>query len=355
MAEPRLHERSTLLDGAEIEGLWAPAGVYLNTASYGLPPRPAVEAVQQVIAEWQGGRSPWETWTQEVGVARERFARLVGCLPDEVATGATVSEFAGLVAASLPGGARVVVPEIEFTSNLFPWLVQAGRLEIATVPLEGLAEAIDERTTLVTVSAVQSSNGRVADLAAIAEACRAHDALLFVDATQACGWLPLADHDYDFLVCHSYKWLLSPRGATFFVVRKERLEELQPIHASWWAGDDPYGAYYGPPLRLAENARRFDTSPAWFSWVGAAPALEVLERIGTERIHAHNVELANRFRAGLDLEPGDSAIVSVDVEDGAAKLERAGIRAAVRAGGLRLSFHLYNTPGDVDAALAALL
>src|SRR5688500_5479438 len=71
MAEPRLHERSTLLDGAEIEGLWAPAGVYLNTASYGLPPRPAVEAVQQVIAEWQGGRSPWETWTQEVGVARE--------------------------------------------------------------------------------------------------------------------------------------------------------------------------------------------------------------------------------------------------------------------------------------------
>jgi selenocysteine lyase/cysteine desulfurase len=81
----------------------------------------------------------------------------------------------------------------------------------------------------------------------------------------------------------------------------------------------------------------------------------VLERIGTERIHAHDVELANRFRAGLGLDPGDSAIVSVDVEDGAAKLERAGIRAAVRAGGLRLSFHLYNTPDDVDAAVAALL
>jgi selenocysteine lyase/cysteine desulfurase len=46
--------------------------------------------------------------------------------------------------------------------------------------------------------------------------------------------------------------------------------------------------------------------------------------------------------------------VSVDVEDGAAVLERAGIRAAVRAGGLRLSFHLYNTPAHVDAALEAL-
>ena len=56
----------------------------------------------------------------------------------------------------------------------------------------------------------------------------------------------------------------------------------------------------------------------------------------------------------MSLEPGDSAIVSVDVEDGAAKLERAGIRAAVRSGGLRVSFHLYNTEDDVDAALTAL-
>jgi selenocysteine lyase/cysteine desulfurase len=347
--------QTALIPQPEIEGLWEPAHVYLNTASYGLPPRSAVEAVQRVIEEWQGGRSPWESWTQEVGVARERFARLVGCRAEEVATGATVSEFVGLVAASLPTGGRVVVPEVEFTSNLFPWLVHAGRLAVETVPLEALADAVNDSTTLVAVSAVQSSNGWVTDLGAVAEACRRHDARLFVDATQACGWLPLADHDYDFLVAHSYKWLLSPRGATFFVVRKERLDELTPLHASWWAGDDPYGAYYGPPLRLAENARRFDTSPAWFSWVGAAPALEVLERIGVERIHGHNVELANRFRGGMELEPGASAIVSVDVENGAERLARAGIRAATRAGGLRVSFHVYNTADDVDAALAALL
>lgn len=343
-----------MLARAELEGLWEPAHVYLNTASYGLPPRPTVEAVHAVVEDWRGGGTPWETWTQAVGRARDSFARLAGCRPEEVAAGATVSEFVGLVAASLPDGARVLVPEIEFTSNLFPWLVHSERLDVATVPLDGLAEAVDERTTLVAVSAVQSSNGRVAELAAIAEACRANDARLFLDATQACGWLPLHEQDYDFLVCHSYKWLLAPRGATFFVVREERIEELLPLHASWWAGDDPYGAYYGPPLRLAENARRFDTSPAWFSWVGAAPALEVLERIGIERIHGHNVELANRFRAGMGLEPGDSAIVSVDVEDGVRKLERAGIRAAARAGGLRVSFHVYNTPDDVDAALDAL-
>ena len=54
-------------------------------------------------------------------------------------------------------------------------------------------------------------------------------------------------------------------------------------------------------------------SPAWFSWVGTQPALEAIERIGIDAIHAHDVALANRFRAGVGLEPGDSAIVSTDL------------------------------------------
>ena len=65
--------------------------------------------------------------------------------------------------------------------------------------------------------------------------------------------------------------------------------------------------------------------------------------------------LANRFRAGLGLEPGDSAIVSVDIPGAAERLERAGIMAAVRGGRLRTSWHVYNTEADVDAALEALL
>jgi selenocysteine lyase/cysteine desulfurase len=114
-------------------------------------------------------------------------------------------------------------------------------------------------------------------------------------------------------------------------------------------------SYVGPPLRLAGSARRLDTSPAWFMWVATAPALAVVEEIGVEAIHAHDLALANRFRAGLGLEPGDSAIVFADTEDAAERLERAGIRAAVRGGRLRTSWHVYNTDEDVDRALDALL
>ena len=344
-----------MLSASELEGLWSPERPYLNTASYGLPPAPAYAALQQTLDEWRHGRTSWEGWTEAVGRSRASFARLVGCRTDDVATGATVSELVGLVAASLPDRARVLVPDVEFTSNLFPWLVQTGRgIDVRTAPLQRLPEEVDATTTLVAVSAVQSSNGELVDLGAIAEAASATGAMVLVDATQACGWLPLDASRFDFVVAHTYKWLMSPRGAALMAVRPERLETLTPVHAGWWAGASPPADYYGPPLRLADTARRLDTSPAWFSWVGTAPTLELVERIGVERIHEHNLALANRFRAGMALEPADTAIVSVEVEDGAAKLDRAGIRAAVRAGGLRVSFHLYNTTGDVDAALDAL-
>ena len=111
---------------------------------------------------------------------------------------------------------------------------------------------------------------------------------------------------------------------------------------------------FGPPLRLGDGARRFDTSPAWFSWVGTEPVLKLLNEIGVETIHEHNLALANRFRAGLDLPDSDSAIVSADVPDATDRLAQAGIMAAARAGRLRASFHLYNTEADVDAALDAL-
>jgi selenocysteine lyase/cysteine desulfurase len=343
-----------MLSTGELAGLWSTERPYLNTASYGLPPAPAFAALEEALDEWRNGRTSWEGWTESVARARESFARLVGARTEDVAAGATVSELVGLVAASLPDGAQVLVPEIEFTSNLFPWLVQERRgVRVRTAPLDSLAEAVEPTTSLVAVSAVQSSNGDVADLAAIGEAALANGALLLVDATQACGWLPLDAADADFLVVHTYKWLMSPRGAALMAVRPERLDALVPVHAGWWSAREPFADYYGPPLRLADSARRLDTSPAWFSWVGAAPALEAVEGIGVDRIGEHNVELANRFRAGLGLEPRGSAIVSVDVE-GAERLEAAGIRAAVRAGGLRVSFHLYNTPEHVDAALAAL-
>jgi selenocysteine lyase/cysteine desulfurase len=273
-----------------------------------------------------------------------------------VAVGATVSAFAGLIAASLPDGANVVVPDVEFTSTLFPFLVQERRgVTVRTVAPARLAEAIDAGTDVVAFSAVQMSTGEVADLDAIVAAAAHHGVRTLLDATQACGWLPLDATRFGAVICSGYKWLTAPRGTAWMAIADDWLAEVVPNAAGWYAGADVHTSYFGPPLRLAADARRFDTSPAWFSWVGAQPALELLNRIGIAAVYDHDVALANRFRAGLGMAPSNSAIVSLASDDGAEKLERAGIVAALRGGRLRASWHLYNTDADVDAALDALL
>jgi selenocysteine lyase/cysteine desulfurase len=328
---------------------------WLNTASYGLPPQPAWDELQAALSDWRTGRTSWEAWGEAVDRARAVFARLVGVEATDVSIGAQVSQMLAPIAESIPDGANVLMPDEEFTSNVFPWLVQERRgLRVQSVPAGQLAAAIDEHTDVVAFSVVQSATGEVADVPAIAAAAQEVGALTVADGTQACGWLPVDARQLDVLVAGAYKWMLSPRGTGFLVTTPALRERIVPSQAGWYAGDDPHTSYYGAPLRLAADARRLDISPAWFNWVGTAPALELLEQVGIENVNAHDVGLANRFRAGLGLPASNSAIVSTAVPDAQRRFADAGIRAAVRGGRLRASFHLYTTEADVDAAIDAL-
>jgi selenocysteine lyase/cysteine desulfurase len=341
---------------ASIPDLWHPETTYLNTASFGLPPDPAFEALSQAQNDWRHGRVSWEHWTAVTDRARAEFATLVRARPDDIAVAANVSGLIAHVALAIPDGAHVLAAEPEFTSLLFPFLAQQHRgVNVSIVALDELAARIDDDIDVVAVSAVQSSTGELADLDAIEQAAKAHGALTVIDATHAIGWLPLDATRFDALACAAYKWLMSPRGTAFMTLKPELQERLRPDQAGWYAAANPLTDQYGPPLRLANSARRFDTSPAWFSWVGTEPSLRLINEIGVETIHEHDLRLANRFREGLGQPPGDSAIVISDIADATEKLARAGIMAAARKGRLRASFHVYNTEHDVDEALTALL
>ena len=346
------------LEAAQKE--FEPMGVYVNTASIGLPTRRAVEALDDAIETWRTGRAEAAGYDELVNRARQRFSALVATTPDCVAIGNQVSTFTALVASALPDGARVLAAEEDFTSILFPFLAHADRgVRVQTVPLSGLVDAIGPGVDLVAVSAVQSADGRLVPggLEAMASAAARHGCLTYVDATQAVGWLPVQADRFDFVSCATYKWLLSPRGTAFGVMRPERLGMLRPLYAGWYAGDDPWTSIYGPPLRLAKDARRFDISPAWLAWAGTVPALELLTEVGVAAIHRHDLSLANALRGRLGLPLGDSAIVTAragGAEGGLERLRAAGIKASVRAGAVRVSFHLHNTEADVNAVARAL-
>src|SRR4051812_44464359 len=93
---------------------------YLNTASIGIPPREAVEALQHASGEWGAGRVQPPDYDPFVDEARATFARLVGVDARDVAVGTQVSSFTSMVAASIEPGAEVLVYEDDFSSVLFP-------------------------------------------------------------------------------------------------------------------------------------------------------------------------------------------------------------------------------------------
>ena len=333
---------------SEIEQSFDRVPGYLNTASIGLPPREAVAVCLERLEEWQAGRSDPTSFDLDIDRSRSAFARIAGTEPELVGIAGHVSTVAGMVAASLGDGAVVLCAEEEFTSVTFPFLADP-RLETQAVPLDELLDSVTDRVDLVAVSAVQSSDGRLVDLDRLEMVADRHQARTFVDTTQAAGWLPLDADRFDVTACHGYKWLCSPRGAGFLTVSEAALEWLRPINAGWYAGEERWASIYGPPLRLAGDARRFDVSPAWFSFAGAAPALEQLARFGPEAVGAYSVGLANRFRGSVGLAPSNSAIVSVQTDAGRA-LAAEGIVVAERAGRVRFSFYLYNSNEDVDRA-----
>lgn len=337
--------------GAEFVG----ADGYLDSPTVGLPPTFVADAVRAHLDAWQRGAVYAPDFDADVESARAGYAALVGVPPASVAMGGSVSALVGLVAAAVPDGARVVTFAGEFTSVSFPFAAQAARGVTVTELTAGELERRAGEFDVVAVSLVQSATGSVLDVPTLR--AQAGEATVVVDVTQALGWCDVDLSWADVTVGGAYKWLLAPRGMAWMSLRDNMIERIVPHAANWYGAAQPWSAVYGLPLRLATSAKRFDASPSWISAMGAGASLPWLAGLDRAAVHAHTVGLANRLRSDLHMPPADSAIVSIPAVDTAGlsdRLQRAGIRAAVRAGAVRVGFHLYNTDDDLDRLLACL-
>ncbi|WP_043724844.1 aminotransferase class V-fold PLP-dependent enzyme [Nocardia asiatica] len=339
---------------------FAPSTTYLNTASFGLPSARALAAVRDASASWASGRgAPTSEVDRLAPDLRAGFARLLaGATADDIALGSGVAGLIGPVATALPSGAEVLLPEGEFASVSMPF-VYRDDLVVRFVPLPELAAQVRPETALVAVSVVQSADGRVTDLAELRAVTRANGARLLVDATQAAGWLPLRFADADYWVCATFKWLIGARSVAFLATPPELVPQLRPVGSSWYAAEDRWAELYRP-IALPATARRFDTTPDWLGVEAALAGLSLIEELTVDKIGAHDLELADSFRAGLrelGYEPvaARSPIVSVPgAAELAPRLAQAEVIASARGSGLRFAFHLYNSADDVERALSAL-
>lgn len=348
---------TSLLSADEASTLWAPSPGYLAACTLGLPMRATVEAQRADLDDWAAGRATPLTYGAAVERGRAAYARLVGVPVDRVALAGQTSTAVASVAAAVPDGAEVVVPHGDFSSLVWPFLVQAHRgVTVRHVPLGELQEAVGPGTWLVAWSAVQSATGEIADSAAIEAAAARHGVLTLCDLTQAAGVLPVDAGRWDVSVCHAYKWLCCPRGVGLTTFSDRALGLVRPVQAGWYAGDDVWSSCYGPEMQLAGDARAHDVSPAWQAWAGALPALEAFAALDVADVARRLGGLGALLTSELDLAPQRRPVVTWPDPDGTdlTALTAAGLVASGRAGRARVAFHLWNDEDDVDRVVAAL-
>ena len=355
---------------------------YFNTAAVGLASRRLAETYHAVVDEWVAHGLDWTRGEQAANEARSAAARLIGADPADLALIPSVSSAAGLVAAQLDmagHGENVVIGEREYSSNHFPWRQLAHKgYDVRQVPFrqggldpDHVGRRIDGGTRLVAFSGVQSATGHRSDIAALSALAHHVGAIVFVDASQMAGALPVAPelHHADVLVTADHKFLLNAgRGMGYCYLSRPMQERFIPVNAGWRAGEDPFTSFYGPHMELSPTASRFDSSISWLAAIGNTVALEVFEHFGPDVVHARNRELESTLRAALarvgwdplDLpEENRSTIVSIPLGDlEPARLVRAladdGVVCSARDGALRLSVHLYNHEDDIDRLVTVL-
>lgn len=335
---------------------FTPSRIHFDSASVGLAPAATTAALTEAVNAWSRGEVAAQDYDVAIARARSAYAGIVGCPVDWLAITTPVSVATGHAAALLQPGETVLVAEEEFTSVLFPFLAREGDgIVVRQVPIAELLDHVDPSVEMVAVSAVQSADGHRLDLDGLATRAAEAGALTYLDITQAAGWTTVDASRFDMTAAGLYKWLCSPRGSGFFSVAPHLWDRMAALGPGWYSGQDPWTSTYRAPFRQADNARRYDVSPAWLCWEGAAPALELLATLDPAEVGAHNITLANRLRAGLGMPPGDSAIVSTDLSPTQVRaLTELGVNVASRDGRTRFSFHLYNTEAEVEKTVTAL-
>ena len=346
---------------------------YFNTATMAVGNLPARQAYVRAVDEWANGKFDWKEAEKAGEDCRRLFAAIINADHEEIAIVPAVSTAAGMVAAQLgraKRGENILVADMEFSSNLFPWLsLRDSGYDVRVVKsIDGMVHPgayeslADGGTRLIAVSAVQSSNGYRVDLTGLRRVADRSGAWLFVDACQAAGAVSIdvRQDGVDFLAASSHKFLLGSRGMGYLFVRRELLDRCRPVLPGWKAAAVPSESFYGSAMNLSTTASKLDTSLSWFAALAERESLGILDSIGPEKVLEYNQRLSGLLHARLvERCPGftpfqehnRSTIVSVPVTDSErtmALLRGANFVASLRARNLRLALHFYNTAEEVD-------
>jgi selenocysteine lyase/cysteine desulfurase len=359
-------------------------GHYANHAAIAPWPRRTAKAVQSFAQENADvAAARYAAWLKREAQLRDMLASMLNApSAGDIALLKNTTEGICAVAGGLSwrAGDNVVIPRDEFPSNRLPWLALARHgVELREVDIRATAEPeqallnrMDARTRLLSVSAVQWTDGLRLDLESLGSACRTGDVLFFVDAIQQLGALQVDVQacSIDFLAADGHKWLLSPEGVAVFFCAGRVREELRLQQQGWHMVDDPY-CFERDEWRPSGTAVRFEAgSPNTLGQAAMHASVGLLQEVGMASVENCVLEntrvlaLALADVGGVELThpfapARASGIVSFRLRgrDTAAvhqALKQAGVVCAMRDGAIRLSPHFYQHGAPLKRMLEAV-
>ncbi len=350
---------------------------YVNSCSQGALSDAVRDAYARYLDDWERLGSPWDLWVAKGEAARAEFAALVSGEPDDVAVTTSLSAALSSFVSGLDfrTRAKVVLTELEFPTVGQIWHAQERRgarivhvppAPDGTIPLERFDEAIDEETLVVSIAHVSYRTGARIDVERVAELAHERGALVFLDAYQTAGSLPLhvGSLGVDALAAGTVKYLLGSAGLAFLWCRPDLVEQLVPTMTGWFADED-VDAMDVTDYSPSPTARRFETgTPPIPSLYAGTAALELIAEIGVVETEAHVRRLNNVLVEGVEELGGRvvtpslrGALICIRATDENAlvrALADEGVITSARDGNMRVALHAYNSRDDVDAVLAAL-
>lgn len=353
---------------------------YLNSAYFGPTPVRSREFVEKSLQRTMDPSGlTIDEWMKIPDRIRNQLAKLMGAPSDNIAIGSSVSDFVSHVAngMNLTPDDEVLLMKDDFPSMILPWMVlsETRGFKIRILPVSTFQDPdrfkgeITSKTKFAGCSHVMFNTGLQLPVAELGKIARAHDVLFLADISQSFGAMRLkADviKNVDILVGVAYKWLLGPFGSALAYFSNEALRKVQRTQGSWTASPRTHGGdLLDYTTETLPGARKFDRGQAASFLITSAleGSLDLLTEVGLEKIEAHNLRLAEQFAQNLpksyEKAAATYAIVcikpsNVDIAQLRESLSRNEIDVSVRQGWVRVSFHFFNTPKDVERVLKFL-
>ncbi|MCP5103267.1 MAG: aminotransferase class V-fold PLP-dependent enzyme [bacterium] len=276
--------------------------IYLDSAATSLQPRQVVSELSRYYLEisaniHRGKHYLSEEASTDYEEGRYKVAQFIGCAGNEIVFVRNTTEALNIVAGGLDIGKEdiVIACTDSHHSNYLPWVARAAvklvRVDAhGAVDLDHYRELLKLNPRVVTLTHCSNVSGLYIPLEEMTRQAKEAGALVVIDAAQSIPHrrLNVGRMDIDFLAFSAHK-MLGPTGIGVLYGKQSHLKELNPLCLGGgmvdWVDTSSY--------RTRKIPHKFEAGTPHIAGVyGLVAAIRYLEKIGFDRLEAHDLALS---------------------------------------------------------------